>query len=108
MIPEKYLTPSEASIKYIGNCIKTYDCISVFLKFILLLFLPIIILCYRKTNIIEFLTLMLIFLCLCLIWVIFTRKRNILRPHYHLHVWLVDLNKYPDKIKHSKYFNRNI
>lgn len=108
MIPAKYLMPSEASIKYIGNCIKVYNYISVVSKFLIFLFLPIIILFYKKTTKTEFLILILLFLCLLSIWFIFTRKRNILRMHYHLHVWLADLSKYPDKTKHDKYFNPKV
>ncbi len=105
MITEKHLIPSDASIKYISNRIKIFGSISSVTKYLILSFLPIIILIYKKITVMEFLILMLVLLGICTIWFIFTRKRNILIRHYNLHVWLADLAKYPDKIHHDKYFS---
>ncbi len=107
MIPEKYLMPSDESIRYITRLIEVLSHVITLSKYLMLLLLPSIILLYRNTTAIEYLFLIFGFLSICVIWVLATRKRNFLRMDLSIHTWLFDLIQYPDKIQHDKHFKED-
>lgn len=104
MIPEKYLMPSDESIRYITRRIEVLGYIMTMSKYLMLLWLPSIILLYRNTTATEYLFLIFGFLSICVIWVLATRKRNFLRMDLSVHTWLFELMQYPGKIQHDKHF----
>lgn len=104
MIPEKYLMPSDESIRYITRRIEVLGYIVTLSKYLVLLLLPSIILLYRTTTATEYLFLMFGFFSNCVTWVLTTRKRNFLRMDLSVHTWLFELMQYPGKIQHDKHF----
>lgn len=105
MIPEKYLMPSDESIRYFTKRVEVFSHIIILLKYLMYFLLPVLILLYKKTSTTEYLLLLFGFLSICVIWVLATRKRNLLKLELSLHNWLFELLKYPDKIQHDKYFS---
>ena len=107
MIPEKYLMPSDESIRYITKRIEVLSHVITLSKYLMLLLLPFIILLYRTTTATEHLFLIFGFFSNCVAWIIATRKRNFLRMDLSVHTWLFDLMSYPDKIHHDKHFKED-
>ena len=107
MIPEKYLMPSDESIRYIARRIEVLSHVITLSKYLMLLLLPSIILLYRTTTATEYFFLIFGFFFNCAAWVIATRKRNFLKMDLSVHTWLFDLMSYPDKIQHDKYFKED-
>ncbi len=107
MISEKYLMPSDASIKYFTKRIELLGHVITMSKCLILLFLPAIILLFRITTATEHLFLIFGFFSNCVTWVLATRKCNFLRMDLSVHTWLFELMSYPDKIQHDKHFKED-
>lgn len=107
MIPEKYLMPSDESIRYIKKRIEVLGYMMSMSKYLVLLLLPALILLYKNTTVTEYLFLIFGFFSSCVAWVLATRKRNFFRMDLRVHIWLFDLMSYPDKIQHDKHFKED-
>jgi hypothetical protein len=107
MIPEKYLMPSDESIRYLTRRIEVLGYIMTMAKYLVLLLLPALILLYKNTTATEYFFLIFGFFFNCAAWLIATRKRNFLKMDLSVYTWLFDLMSYPDKIQHDKYFKED-
>lgn len=96
---------SQKTVLQIGNACIKFNKIARIISFIIMGYLPIIILSWNHVEFCQKLVFVSTFLCVGFFWFLVKRKSNLLKLHYDLQTWMLDCFECNHKFNHYIHTN---